>query len=63
MTDEGDKAILLGPIKLLNSATKVYRLWAAENKQNKADGLKGLTPVTIEVEQNPSQEQKPILTS
>ena len=58
LTDEGDKAILLGPIKLLDSATKVYKQWAAQNKQHKTDGSKEPTPPTIEIEQNPSQEQK-----
>ena len=42
----------------MDSATQVYKLWAAENKLNKANGAKGLTPPTIEIEQNPSQEQK-----
>jgi restriction system protein len=58
LTDEGDKAISLGPIELLESATKVYKQWAAENKLHKTDGSKELTPPTIEIEQNPSQEQK-----
>ena len=47
LTDEGEKANLLGPIKLLDSATQVYKLWAAENKQNKANGIKELTPPAI----------------
>lgn len=58
LTNEGDKAISLGPIRLLESATKVYKQWAAENKLHKTDGSKELTPPTIEIEQNPSQEQK-----
>lgn len=57
LTDEGDKAISLGAIKLLDSATKVYRQWALENKQQKTDTAKE-SPETIEIEQNPNQEQK-----
>ncbi len=57
LTDEGDKAISLGAIKLLDSATKVYRQWALENKQQKTDPAKE-SPETIEIEQNPNQEQK-----
>lgn len=57
LTDEGDKAIALGAIKLLDSATKVYRQWALENKQQKVDPAKE-SPETIEIEQNPNQEQK-----
>ncbi len=30
LTEEGDKATSLGPVKLLESATKIYRQWAAE---------------------------------
>ncbi|MCY7360391.1 MAG: restriction endonuclease, partial [Rudanella sp.] len=47
-----------GPIKLLDSATKVYKQWAAENKQRKTDRSKEPSPPTIEIEQNSSQEQK-----
>ena len=57
LTDEGDKAISLGAIKLLDSATKVYKQWAIQNKQQKTDTTKG-SPETIEIEQNPNQEQK-----
>ena len=57
LTDEGDKAISLGAIKLLDSATKVYKQWAIQNKQQKTDIIKG-SPETIEIEQNPNQEQK-----
>ena len=57
LTDEGDKAISLGAIKLLDSATKVYKQWAIQNKQQKTDITKG-SPETIEIEQNPNQEQK-----
>ena len=58
LTDEGEKAISLGPIKLLESATKVYRQWAAENKQQKPDELKGAVTPAPEIEQNPGQQQK-----
>ena len=57
LTDEGDKAISLGAIKLLDSATKVYKQWAIQNKQQKTDITKG-SPETIEIEQNPNREQK-----
>ena len=34
LTSEGEEALKLGPEKLLNSATKLYRVWAKENKKN-----------------------------
>ena len=37
LTEEGDKATTLGPVSLLESANKIYRQWAAENKQSKTD--------------------------
>ena len=57
LTDEGDKAISLGPVKLLENAAKIYRQWSAENKQQKVGSSKDIiTPV--EIEDNPHQEQK-----
>jgi len=35
LTDEGEKAMKLGPEKLLESATKKYREWDAKNKKQK----------------------------
>lgn len=60
LTEEGDRAISLGPVKLLESASKVYKQWAAENKQTKQvkqEGQKDPVPV-IEIEQNTNQAQK-----
>ena len=37
LTDEGEKAISLGPIQLLDRAKKVYKQWAAGNKQVKIE--------------------------
>lgn len=35
LTEEGEKAIKLGPVKLLETATQLYRHWAADNKVKK----------------------------
>ncbi|MDQ6608544.1 MAG: winged helix-turn-helix domain-containing protein, partial [Bacteroidota bacterium] len=32
LTEEGEKAIGLGPVKLLETASQLYRHWAADNK-------------------------------
>lgn len=35
LTEEGEKSLKLGPIKLLENATKLYRVWAEQNKGEK----------------------------
>lgn len=56
LTEEGEKAMTLGPINLLDSATKGYRQWVAENKQNKTENPREqLTAPEVE---NIKQEQK-----
>ncbi len=37
LTDEGEEAYTLGPVKLLETATKKYREWDAKNKLKKDD--------------------------
>lgn len=37
LTEEGEEAIKLGPEKLLNTATKIYREWDAKRKKDKAN--------------------------
>ena len=37
LTPEGEEAMKLGPVGLLDSATSLYRKWAAENKPKKTD--------------------------
>lgn len=57
LTEEGDKAIALGPVKLLDSATKIYRQWAAENKLQKSE-VKSDPHIEPEIETNTQQAQK-----
>lgn len=60
LTEEGDKAMALGPTKLLDSATKGYRQWVAENKQTKIENSSNQSS-PIESEENAKQEQKATL--
>jgi len=60
LTEEGDKAMALGPTKLLDSATKGYRQWVAENKQIKIENSSNQSS-PIESEENAKQEQKATL--
>jgi restriction system protein len=57
LTDEGEKAIKLGPIKLLETASQLYRSWAADNKENKVKKETD-TEEPIELEENKTQAQK-----
>ena len=41
LTEEGEKAISLGPAKLLKTASQLYRTWAADNKDTKPKKGKG----------------------
>lgn len=54
LTNEGEKAIALGPMKLLETVSNAYRQWVAENKTN---GLKPESEPT-DLEENKTQTQK-----
>jgi len=55
LTVEGEKAISLGPVNLLETVSKAYRQWAIENKDNKS---KKETEEPTELEENKTQTQK-----
>jgi len=57
LTAEGEKAIKLGPAKLLETVSQLYRHWAADNKQLKPKKEKETEEVT-ELEENKTQTQK-----
>lgn len=52
LTEEGEKAILLGPVKLLETASQLYKHWAANNKEKQTD------QEVVELEENKTQTQK-----
>jgi len=54
LTEEGEKAISLGQIKLLETVAKAYRAWVADNKEDKPKKEKE----PIELEENKTQTQK-----
>jgi restriction system protein len=54
LTEEGEKAISLGPIKLLETASSAYREWALKNKNSKSEK----TEETIELDENITQTRK-----
>lgn len=56
LTEEGEKVIPLGEMKLLEAATKAYRQWAADNKDPKPKTGKEEEPT--ELEENKTQIQK-----
>jgi restriction system protein len=53
LTEEGEKALKLEPIKLLETANKLYREWAAEKSKNKAE-----TNEDVELDDNKNQLQR-----
>ncbi len=57
MTDEGEKAINLGPEKLLSNATKIYREWDAKRK--KEDQIE---EDLDEIQEDKGQQQKALLS-
>lgn len=57
LTTEGEKAISLGAIELLRTASKLYRNWAADNKEVKQKKDKESEEET-ELEENKTQTQK-----
>lgn len=60
LTEEGEKAIKLGPVKMLETASKLYRTWASENKESKSrtDEEKD---EPVELTENSTQTQKAYL--
>lgn len=58
LTDEGEKALKLGPLKLLETATRLYKTWAADNKENKPKKEKDIEEEPIELEEHKTQTQK-----
>jgi restriction system protein len=58
LTEEGEKAIKLGPAKLLETASQLYRTWAADNKENKPKKGKDTEEEPTELEENKTQTQK-----
>lgn len=58
LTEEGEKAIELGPVKLLESASKLYRIWVADNKEPKSKNNTGPDDELTEFEANKTQTQK-----
>jgi len=54
LTEEGEKAILLGPVKLLETASQLYKHWAANNKGKQNSD----TNEVVELEENKTQTQK-----
>lgn len=58
LTEEGEKAIELGPVKLLETASQLYRTWAADNKELKPKIATEKTEEAPELEINKPQIQK-----
>jgi len=63
LTEEGEKAIELGPAKLLNKATKIYKEWDAKRKKEKENTTDvGEENEEIEeIQKDKGQAQKAIL--
>jgi restriction system protein len=57
LTSEGEKAISLGPVKLFQTASILYKQWAADNKETKPKKEKEPEEVS-ELEENKTQTQK-----
>jgi restriction system protein len=58
LTEEGEKEIKLGPAKLLEKASKLYRSWAADNKETKFKKDSETEEEPTELEENKTQTQK-----
>lgn len=58
LTEEGEKAIKLGSVKLLETASKLYRSWAANNKIQKQAASAEVDVDVIELEESSKQAQK-----
>lgn len=50
LTDEGEKAIKLGPVKLLETASQLYKHWADINRQRKSKETE--EPTELELDQS-----------
>ncbi|GAB0157498.1 hypothetical protein CHRYSEOSP005_27760 [Chryseobacterium sp. Alg-005] len=58
LTEEGEKAIGLGPLKMLETASKLYRTWASDKKENASLKITEASGDPIELEENKTQSQK-----
>jgi restriction system protein len=58
LTDEGEKAMKLGPVKMLQAASQLYKSWAAINKVAKSKKDLSTDEETIELDSNDTQVQK-----
>lgn len=58
LTEEGEKAIKLGPEKLLASATKRYRAWDADRKKDTVTNHADEGDIETEVDGDKGQAQK-----
>lgn len=58
LTDEGEKAIKLGPAKLFETTSQLYRNWVAVNKETKPKKGKEVDEEPRELEENKPQTQK-----
>ena len=58
LTEEGEKAMSLGPEKLLEAATKSYRAWDADRKRDAPISTAEVIDVETEVEGDKGQAQK-----
>ena len=58
ITEEGEKAIKLGPVKLLETASQLYRTWAANKKDTASVTSKETEEEPTELEENKTQSQK-----
>jgi restriction system protein len=54
LTEEGEKAITLGPVRLLETASQLYKHWAANNKGKQVNENEEV----VELEENKTQTQK-----
>ncbi|GAB1371037.1 restriction endonuclease [Candidatus Kapaibacterium sp.] len=58
LTEEGEKAIKLGPAKLLEKTSQLYRTWALDNKESKNKKSKDTADEPLEFEEFKTQTQK-----
>lgn len=63
LTEEGEKALKLGPVELLETASELYRNWAAVNKTEKSQKTNITSEEPTELEENKTQTQKANLDS
>ena len=59
LTEEGEQAIKLGPVKLLETMSKLYRTWASNNKKTKSSEKElSENEELTDLEENKNQTQK-----